>query len=392
MLEHRAHHVLGHTPEDRREFLHVRVGRLVPPRLHEPVNFVHPGDRVGNIGRNREPQQVDPVAARLVGFHAEVDRHVDAQLRHVVAVPFVIAVQPTEESGDIGVIHLPVGGFRGLLQPAQRDEQGAVPPAERALRHHRGFRVGGRDAHLPDRDARRPPSSGWPKGAADAAQHRARQRGDGADDVAGLHPEGLDRHVRVAEVLPRGSGRDFLGQWGVGGEVEEQHRELDAADAVRQGVVDLQEQRGPAVLHVFDEVHLPQGAVLVEGGHAQVTGHLQHRVEVLGRRRRQPAKVPAQVEVGVEGPARGGQAQRRHHDLLPEPGDDPGHDVDLALKVIPVRRLLVDRGGDHRRTQQRVVLHLPREGVRLLHVLLMGVGHGGLHVDAPETGGVETGR
>ena len=63
------------------------------------------------------------------------------------------------------------------------------------------------------------------------------------------------------------------------GEVEQHHRDLHAADAVGERVVQLAHQRRPTVGQPVDEGHLPQRPGMVELAHLRTPGHLEHGVE-----------------------------------------------------------------------------------------------------------------
>ena len=127
-------------------------------------------------------------------------------------------------------------------------------------------------------------------------------------------------------------------------------------------------QRGPATLEPLDEGGLPQRSITIEAGHAGLAGELQDRLQRPGRCGLEPADVPGQVEVGIDDPAGRGQPQRRLHHLLPETGRDAGEPLEPLRQPIPVRCALEHQDDDDRRSQQRVLLHVPGERVGVAHV------------------------
>ena len=208
--------------------------------------------------------------------------------------------------------------------------------------------------------------------------HVADRGGDAPPrEVEELRPVVADRipgQVDGAEALPgrRLGHRPELP--GVGLDVEQQPGELDATDAVGQRVVDLHHQPGPAALQPLDERELPERTIAVEAGHAGLAGELQHRRQRLRGRRLEPADVPRDVEVGIDDPAGRGQPQWWQHDPVAEPRNQPRGALEPVRQLLPVRAPLQDQHAHHRRPQQRVLLHVPGEGVAVAHVDLRVLG------------------
>ena len=123
------------------------------------------------------------------------------------------------------------------------------------------------------------------------------------------------------------------------GEVEQRHADLDTADTVGQGVMELAQHRRTAVLEAVDQRDRPQRAGPVEVLHLGDPGHLEYPVEVARFRRRHPSDVEVEIEVRVVLPPWRRRRRRLHH-ALPEHRQFPGDQVDPVAHVIPVRRLL----------------------------------------------------
>ena len=96
--------------------------------------------------------------------------------------------------------------------------------------------------------------------------------------------------------------------------VEQQFSHLDPAHSVGERVVDLLDERGLSARQTFDQRELPQRPVLVERGHRQQPGHVQHGPQVARRWAHHTAEVVADIEVVVVLPTRRPDAHgRRHH-------------------------------------------------------------------------------
>ena len=94
--------------------------------------------------------------------------------------------------------------------------------------------------------------------------------------------------------------RDRLG--GVAGDVDELLRHADAALAVGDGVVELLDHRGPAVLEALDDEELPERPGAVERGADEGGGEVEQLPHRAGVRQRRPAEVVVEVEVGFVPP------------------------------------------------------------------------------------------
>ena len=221
-------------------------------------------------------------------------------------------------------------------------------------------------------------------GDADGVAGQPRQVcGDAPDAVTGQigDPQG-----RCAERVDRQPGRAHgLGLGNVGQraeirrlalEVDHVLSQLDAADAIGQRVVDLHHQGGPPPGQPLHQGELPEGTGGVEGGHARHAGQPDDGVQGVRRRRRHPPHVPAEVEVVVRHPPHRTEPQRRAGQHRAEGRGEAGRPLDAVDEHVPIRGRVQQGDDNDRRPQQRVVLHVEREGIGLSDQRLERPGHG----------------
>ena len=162
-------------------------------------------------------------------------------------------------------------------------------------------------------------------------------------------------------------------------QVEEHGHEIDAGDAVDQGVVGLRDQRETVVLEAFYQPHLPQrlGAVELLGEDPRhETLQLRPRP---GRGQGRVAHVILEVEARVVDPHRPPAVECREGELLPVARHQVKTLADLFEEVLHRRSrtfddrepahmhvragaLLVQEGGVHRREPVEVALGHERLG------------------------------
>ena len=113
------------------------------------------------------------------------------------------------------------------------------------------------------------------------------------------------RVVRAVVVARFVVDRRWRWRRGVGLEVDERERELEAADAVGDRVMDLLEQRGAPVVEPLDERELPQRTGPVERLLGERAAEVEQRALAAVARKRDAADVRIEVERRVVG-ERGG--------------------------------------------------------------------------------------
>ena len=113
---------------------------------------------------------------------------------------------------------------------------------------------------------------------------------------------------------PTGAGRR------IGRQVDELGEQLEAGDAVEQGVVDLGDDRHPRIVCGFGHVQLPQGAVAGELVAQHVGGERRDRCRGQVGEAWRDHDVVSEVESGILDPHRGEQATERVAQALPEQG------------------------------------------------------------------------
>ena len=142
----------------------------------------------------------------------------------------------------------------------------------------------------------------------------------------------------------------------VGAGVEEDRRDVDARDAVDQGVVGLRDHRSgsrPCRREALDDVHLPErlGAVELLGEEPAAEG--RELLVGAGRGQGAVAHVVADVEVRVVDPHRPSLAERHEGQALAVAGDEVQPALDRGDRVVVGGRRRPRRRGSRRRACAR---------------------------------------
>ena len=175
---------------------------------------------------------------------------------------------------------------------------------------------------------------------------------------------GLDE-ARVDRVGRRTIRRDRLG--GVARDVDELLRHADAALAVGDGVVELLDHRGAAVLEALDDEELPQRPGAVERRADEGGGEVEQLPHRPGVRQRRPAEVVVEVEVGFVAPLRRRQPTEGGHHALPEPGHLHGGALEPGAEPLRVGGLVEQRDVGDRRAEVRILLEVPHQRLDVGH-------------------------
>jgi hypothetical protein len=284
----------------------------------------------------------------------------------------VVEAKSGRDAGEKRIVVLDTGGVRGVEDVLDRELEHIVLPREVPVSHDRRERVRHRSDEARDIRAGR-------DRLADRAARVAQRVRDVADrgpevtlgEVEQVRPvvgEGVLREVNGAKVLCDRGLRHRTEIARVGLAVVQQASDVHPADPVGERMVQFGHDRCLAALQPLDDRELPQRPVFIEAGHAGLARELEHGRERLGGRGLEPADMPVEIEIGVDDPAGGRQAQRRHHDAVPEPRRLARTALKPLHEQVKVEAAIEDRDGDHRRAEQRVLLHVPRERVTVSHV------------------------
>jgi hypothetical protein len=138
---------------------------------------------------------------------------------------------------------------------------------------------------------------------------------------------------RIAGGRPVGPRGRRPGAGGAPGGVEEEPGDLDAADAVADGVVEPEDHRRPVAVQAVDDGQRPRRARRVERGRRVGLGHRQGALEVTADGPHAPDVVGERDLAGVL-PARPAEAERRAHDPLAEPGHHGRGPTDRRLQAL----------------------------------------------------------
>ncbi len=139
--------------------------------------------------------------------------------------------------------------------------------------------------------------------------------------AAGAFPQAVEQEPTG---LGRWRGHPPVGRQhgGFGAEVEEHGGDVDAGDAVGEGVVGLVDQADVfAPIHPLHEPELPERLLTVEDLDGEAFGQLQQLPSTSGSRQRGQPHVVGDVEALVVDPDRSPLTQRHRHDPLPEARD-----------------------------------------------------------------------
>ena len=193
----------------------------------------------------------------------------------------VVPGQPTHDAGEIGVVRRATDGPTGGAEAGERHVEDVEAPGEAAPPHERRRRLRHRLEQAADR---RHQSVEARHGGTGELRERPDEARCGVGPLAG----GVERQLDGRGCRVRHRGRRKIALGGVGVIVEDQQRQLHPADPVGQRVVDLLDERRPAVGHPLDERELPQRSAPVEAGHGRRLGHVEHGAQVTRERGSEP--------------------------------------------------------------------------------------------------------
>ncbi len=157
--------------------------------------------------------------------------------------------------------------------------------------------------------------------------------------------------------LPTGSALPF----------EKVHEHSDSAHLVRQGAVELQDQRGSGVLQLLDHYGPPRRKLRVEPGGGHRLRHVENGAKPRRRCRTHPPEMEVQVEAPVLHPPRPPPAERAGNGTRAQAGEHPREIVDPGPQPLPSRST-VQHGDCHdRHSQHRVPTDRPKQRVGVTH-------------------------
>ena len=287
----------------------------------------------------------------------------------------VLAVPVPDGAGDGGehhVDHAAAEGALGLAQRLEGDLDAREPPRAAEVAQRRLAPL----AEVGEQRPRDPPGAQQGARVARRLPERARHahgraRRPGRRDLARRAPaRRLARLGPAARRLVDRRRERLALALGVG----QRGQDRVAADAVGDGVVQPEEDRGPA-LRTLDLDQLPERARAVEGPLVDRADGAEDVLEVAGLAAPPRERVAAHVEVEVEGrvllPARQGQVEGRVDHPLPQPRHGLDHPRRRGGKPLRVRRPVEQHQHRHRRAlaglvrvPEREVLGGERRGMR----------------------------
>ena len=145
-----------------------------------------------------------------------------------------------------------------------------------------------------------------------------------------------------------------------------------AADTVGDGVMHLHRKRrafgSVGTVETFDECELPQRPGAVEAGSRDRLQHVEQRAISAGFGQSHAPQMKVDVECLLDRPARRPEAERRREHALTEPRDQARRPVDAIAQPGEIRNAVEDRNRDDRRSQDRILLHVPHERVFVAHM------------------------
>ena len=178
-------------------------------------------------------------------------------------------------------------------------------------------------------------------GGPDGVPHDVDAPARGVDDRVACRGE---RRRRGGRFRPFVAGH----RRGIALEVDERERQLESADTVGDRVVDLLQERGPAVAQPLDDRELPQRPGPVERSLRERAAEVEDRAVVARRGNRDDAHVRLQVERRVVGELGRRDAQRRADDALAQTRDA----VERARTSVSRSRSSVGRASRNVRLQK----------------------------------------
>ena len=160
-------------------------------------------------------------------------------------------------------------------------------------------------------------------------------------------------------------------------EVEELQRQLHAAFAVGDRVVQLLDQSRLAAAQAVDDDELPQRSGAIERIAGDEAGQVEQLTHRAGLRQGDVADVVAQVEVAVGDPRRRREVDRRRLHTLAESLDHVHGALHARQQPVEVGRAVENRDRGERAGQMRILLEPPHQALRIAHlaVELRRLGH-----------------
>ena len=284
----------------------------------------------------------------------------------------VVGAGAARRAGHEEVVEAPAELLGGRL--------GLAPSAPAAPRCDAGASAGSTRASAPGptrapaawRTARAPTSSPASPTIWVGSRRRPRLpsavRRDDAEPAAQLVGERVDGGLDEAGVdrLGRGAiGCDRLG--GVARDVDELLRHADAPLAVGDGVVELLDHRGAAVLEALDDEELPERARAVERGAHERGGEVEQLSHRPGVGQRRPAEVVVEVEVGFVTPLRRGEPAQGGDHALAQPRHLHRRPLEPAAKPLRIGGLVEQGDVGDRRAEVRILLEVPHQRLDVGH-------------------------
>ena len=155
-------------------------------------------------------------------------------------------------------------------------------------------------------------------------------------------------------------------------EIEESRGEHHASDAIGDGVMELEHDRCAVAVETGGHGQFPERAIAVKVLFRCALRDAQRAREVLfAGREGDPAQVVVEIEVGIRDPARRDERHRIADDALSQLGHDPGEALHPLGEGMAVGHRLGGHHCDDDRSQQRIVLDAPHDGVEGAHALVL---------------------
>jgi uncharacterized protein RhaS with RHS repeats len=111
--------------------------RLVTPGQDQVVNHRYPGGRVQLVHRSGDQRRAEVVSARTGVVTTQGDRDGDRDGVDLRVELVVVATQPADDPGEVGVVESPSGGPRDSPEVGERHLDHAEPPAVATLAQDR---------------------------------------------------------------------------------------------------------------------------------------------------------------------------------------------------------------------------------------------------------------
>ena len=328
------------------------------------------GSRVLDACGDDQSREAEGVPARR-SVLTDVDGHGDAELVDLGAPRPVVAGGAAGHRRHIEIVDRATQAFGRPLDLIEVDGEGLEAADERTpARPER--RLGGLDDGqlAPQRARRLGRVSGHGPGATRPCRHASNAGCRPLNDaqlttqVVGGR---LGDDVQGAPLRRRVGLVDGFGVGGVGAEVEELHREANPTHAVGDGVVHLRQQRRPSALEAFDDRQLPERPSAVEGVLVDEGGQVEELALGARGRQGQAPDVEVQVEGGIVGPLRRGEAGGGRDDALCQPGEDADGPFHAAPEPGEVRSSVQQGELEERGAEAGILLDRPHERLGVAH-------------------------